>query len=48
MDSVFPSDSDHSESANEILFVSDILQPFLFEPVFTAAKFKLKKTVHCL
>ena len=39
----FSSDSDCDELANEILFVGDILQPFQFEPVFTAAEIKLKK-----
>ena len=36
------SDSDYNEFANEILFVGDILQPLLFEPVFTAAEIQAK------
>ena len=34
----FSSNSDYDELANEILFVGDIVQPFQFEPVFTAAE----------
>ena len=34
----FSSDSDYNEFAHEILFVGDILLPFQFEPVFTAAE----------
>ena len=34
----FSSDSDYDEFANIISFVDDILQPFQFEPIFTAAK----------
>ena len=40
----FSSDSDYEEFANEILIVVDILQPFQFEPFFTAAEIQdLKK-----
>ena len=34
----FSSDSDYDEFAYEILFVGDILQPFQFKSVFTAAE----------
>ena len=34
----FSSDSDYNEVANEILFVGNILQPFQFETIFTAAE----------
>ena len=34
----FSSDSDYDEFANEILFVGDILQPFQFKSIFTAAE----------
>ena len=44
MHSDFSSDSDYNEFANEILFEGDILQPFLFESIFSAAEYKLKKT----
>ena len=37
------SDSDCDELANEILFVGDILQPFQFEPVFTATEIENNK-----
>ena len=36
----FSSDSDYD---NEIVFVDDILQPFQFEPIFTAAEIQAKK-----
>ena len=37
------SDSDYNEFANEIQFVCNNLQPFQFEPVFTAAEIQAKK-----
>ena len=40
----FSSDSDYDEFANEISFESNILQPFQFEPVFTAAEIQAKNT----
>ena len=40
----FSSESDYDEFANEIPFVSNILRPFQFEPVFTAAEIQAKKT----
>ena len=40
----FPSDSDDDEFANEIPFIGNIMQPFQFEPVFTAAEIQAKKT----
>ena len=40
----FSSDSHYDEFANEILFVGDILQPFQFGSVFTAAKIQAKNT----
>ena len=36
--------SDYDEYANQILFVGNIMQPFQFEPVFTAAEIQAKKT----
>ena len=39
----FSGDSDYDEFANEIPFVSDILQPFQFELVFTAAELQANK-----
>ena len=39
----FFSESDYDESANEILFVGDILQPFQFEPIFITAEIQDKK-----
>ena len=41
----FSSDSDYYEFANEIHFVGDILQPFQFEPIFTAAEIQAKKDI---
>ena len=38
------SDSECYEFVNEFPFVSNMLQPFQFEPVFTAAKIQAKKT----
>ena len=35
-------DNDYDEFINEIQFVDDILQPFQFEPVFTAAEIQSK------
>ena len=43
-DTDFSSDSDYDEFSNEITFVSDILQTFQFEPVFTAAEIQAKNT----
>ena len=43
----FSSDSDCDEFANEIQFVGDILQPFQFELVFTAAELQAKKDIAC-
>ena len=40
----FSSDSDY-QLANEIPFVGDILQPFQFEPIFTAAEIQAKMDV---
>ena len=40
----FSNNSNYDEFANEISFVSDILQPYQFEPVFTAAEIQAKKT----
>ena len=37
----FSSDSDYDEMANEIPFLSNILHPFQFEPVLTAAELVL-------
>ena len=34
----FSSDSDYDEFINELLFMGTILQPFQFEPVFTATE----------
>ena len=39
----FSSDSDYDEFASEILLAGDILQPFLSESIFTAAKIQAKK-----
>ena len=39
----FSTDSVYDESANEILFVGNILQPFQFETIFTAAEIQAKK-----
>ena len=36
--------SDYDEFATEIPFVGNILQPYNFEPVFTAAEIQTKKT----
>ena len=41
----FSSDSDYNEFANEIQFVGDILQPFQFEPIFTAAEIQAKNNL---
>ena len=40
----FSSNSDYHEFVNEILFVSNILQPFQFEPVFTAVEIQATRT----
>ena len=40
----FSSDSDYYEFANELHFVGDILQPFQFETIFTAAEIQAKNT----
>ena len=40
----FFSDSDCDEFANETPFVRNILQPFQFKPIFTAAEIHIKKT----
>ena len=51
-ETVFVSDSDYDEFANEILFVGDIFHPFKFEPVSSAAEMQVKTIslvlVHCL
>ena len=39
----FSSDRNYAEFANEIPFVGEILQPFLFEPILTAAAIQAKK-----
>ena len=43
-ETVFSSDCDYDEFANEIPFVGDILQPFQLEPIFTVAEIQAKKT----
>ena len=38
----FSSERDYNEFLNEILFVGNTMQPFQFEPVFTAAEIQAK------
>ena len=40
----FSSESDYDVFGNEKLFVGNIMQPFQFEPIFTAAEIKTTKT----
>ena len=44
----FSSDSNYDEYASEILFVGDILQPFQFETIFTAAEIQGRKELFYL
>ena len=43
-ESASSSDSDYNKFSNEKLYVGDIQQMLLFEPIFTAAEMQAKNT----